>query len=343
MRRLHIGTFAVFLATSQIAAAAIREQPPAAGTVEPVPVDQPTKGELEALLAASLKDAREHPDAPEKKLHLQTLLAGAPRLEHAEFVKLRPLLTEAAEFGVPAAMMLLVEHLTSVEPVTAFNWCSVAAHEGYVPGVARLGVMLCGRTVPGTPDYEKAVQCFQYAVERGDAVAKAGLAECYLRATGVPRDLDRAIDLFRQACATGDTRAMNRLGDLLHTMGMNARKKGEPSAAFLAEAIQLFTKASGLGNYDALGNLGVITLNGEGVPVDYKLAVTYFQEGARAGNPFCMFLYGRCLENGIGIPKDLIDGKFWYRKSAQAGNRQAEQWCQRNGVDVPAPPDSSGR
>jgi TPR repeat protein len=341
MNRRHIGTFTSFLvvslATSQIAAAAIREQPPAAGTAGPVPANEQTKGELEALLAASLKDARKHPDAPEKKLHLQTLLAGAPRLERAEFVRLRPLLTEAAEFGVHAAMMLLVEHLNASDPVTAFNWCSVAAHEGYVPAVARLGVMLCDRMLPGTPDYGKAMQCFQFAIERGDSEAKAALAECHLRGTGVPRDLGRALDLFRQASAAGNAKAMNRLGDLLNTMGADAKRRREPSEPFFAEAIQLFTKASGLGYYDALGNLGVMTLNGDGAPADPKLAVTCFEEGARAGNPYCMFLYGRCLEHGIGIPKDLMDGKFWYRKSAQAGNRQAEQWCLRNGVDVSLP------
>jgi TPR repeat protein len=234
-------------------------------------------------------------------------------------------------------MTVLGIYLTPTDPPAAFNWYSLAAQQGYVPAVARLGVMLCSSPVPGTPDLKKAVECFEFAIERGDVVAKASLGECYLTGKGVAKDRDRAIQLLREASDGGNAIAMNRLGDVLRAMGAEARSKNEPGAAFFTDAMQLFARAAESGNFDALGNLGVVYINGDGVPPDLKKAASLFEKGALAGNPYCMFLFAMCFEQGIGIPKNIPDAKSWYRKSAAGGNPQAQKWLRKNGIPLPAP------
>jgi len=103
--------------------------------------------------------------------------------------------------------------------------------------------------------------------------------------------------------------------------------------AHFAEAFQLFTKAAERGNLDALGNLGVLYLNGEGVPApDDKKAAELFEKGARAGNPFCMRLFARCLEENIGVSRSLLQATNWYRKAAEAGDLGAADWCRKKAV-----------
>ena len=50
--------------------------------------------------------------------------------------------------------------------------------------MTQLGLMYSNRTVPGTPDLTKAVQCFQAAADKGDAPAKLLLGDCYLARQG---------------------------------------------------------------------------------------------------------------------------------------------------------------
>lgn len=293
--------------------------------------DAPTKVLADAL-SASIAAARNRPNTPEDLARMEALFASVGRLEKGEFEILRPSITAAARLDVVAAMMLLADNTQSDDPVTAFNWYSAAAWKGYVPAVRQLGMMLSTHTAPGTPDRDKALHCFQYASDAGDAEAKGALAEHYLLGLGIPKDQNTALALLRESAGGGSQKAMNRLGDLLTYIGTTAVRKNESGDAYFTEALQWFTQASDLGDLNALGNLGVLHLNGQGVPVDARKAVSLFAQGARARNPFCMMLYARCLEYGVGTGKSSFDAQDWYRLAAEAGDKRAVQWCQRNKV-----------
>ena len=164
-------------------------------------------------------------------------------------------------------------------------------------------------------------------------MAKGALGDCYLSGKGVPEDKPRALELYREAVAAGDLRAMNRLGDILHNMGSEAVKKNQSGKAYFDEAFRLFTKASERGSLDALGNLGVLYLKGEGVSApNFAKAAELFQKGATGGNAFCMFLLAQCYEDNIGVEKSLMKATALYRKAAEAGDPRAADWCRKNSV-----------
>jgi serine/threonine protein kinase/TPR repeat protein len=287
-------------------------------------------GEWEKSLRAWLSVAKEYPEYPVGKNHLETLLDHLRQrpspMSPQEFKDMRVMITEAAQFDILSAMMLLADNIRAQEPVTAFNWYSAAAEKDFAPALTQLGLMLSNKTVPGTPDLEKAAKCFQAAADKGDAAGNAALGDCYYLGQGVPeRSIERAIHYYREAISHGDLRAMNRLGDVLYKdVG------GEDNCV---EAFHLFTKASERGSLEALGNLGVLYLKGAGVPsVDQRKAAGLFEKGARGGNGFCMRLYAQCYEDGIGIGKNLLQAQNWYRKAAEAGDRKAADWCRENGV-----------
>ena len=295
------------------------------------------KGDWDKALNAWLKVATEYPEFPVGKTHIETMLEPLRKrpnpLSPAEFREMRTSITEAAQLDVLAAMMLLADNTRESEPEAAFHWYSKAADRKHAPAMTQIGLMYSNTTLPGTPDLAKAVEFLTAAADLGDAPAKAALGDCYLKGKGVPKDEKRGLDLYREAAADGDMRAMNRLGDVLHTIGAEAVKNNQSGETYFAEAFQVFTTASKRGNLDALGNLAVLHLNGEGVPApDHKKAATLFEQGAKGENPFCMWGLARCYEHGIGVSKNLLTARLWYKKAAEAGDRRAAEWCKQSGV-----------
>ncbi len=301
--------------------------------------DLEDKGDWDQSLSVWLHVAKEYPEFAVGKNHLETLLDHLRErpspISPQEFKDMRDMITEAAQLDVLSAMMLLADNTREQEPVVAFNWYSAAANKGHAPALTQLGLMLSNTTVPGTPDLAKAVQCFRSAAEKGDAPAKGALGDCYLLGKGVEQDKEKAIEYYRDAASGGDVRFMNRLGDVLHNLGSEAVKNKQNGTVYFEEAFQLFTKASDRGSLDALGNLGVLYLNGEGVPApDPRKAASLFEKGARSENPnpFCMYMYAACLEKGFGVKGNPLQARNWYVKAAEAGVPKAAAWCRENSV-----------
>jgi serine/threonine protein kinase/TPR repeat protein len=291
------------------------------------------KGDWDNSLTVWLKVAREYPESPVGKLRLETLMDRLRQrpspISAQEFHDLRPVITEAAQLDVLSGMMLLADNVRKTEPATAFNWYSAATAKGYPPAMTQLGLMLSNGAGTTAPDMEKAVQCFRSAAEKGDAAGKFALGECYLKGKGVAEDKAQGVELLRESAEAGNVFAMNLLA--------NCYTKGDGVKADYEEAYRLFTKASERGHLDALGNLSVLYMSGQGVARDLKKAAALAEKGARADNPFCMFLYANYLENGTGIGQSILQSQNWYRKAAQAGERRAIEWCRKNNVPLMSP------
>jgi TPR repeat protein len=119
---------------------------------------------------------------------------------------------------------------------------------------------------------------------------------------------------------------MNMLGDLL--------EKGVPGLlnSNVGEAFRLFTRAKEMGFLDAQANLGVMYVNGLGVPVDRNRAFGLWKEGAAQGNAMNMFFYAMALEGGLNGAPQPTEARRWYLEAARRGNAAAAAWCRRNGA-----------
>ncbi len=271
-------------------------------------------------LAAWLKIAKDFPESGVGKNHLETMLnrlrdRPSP-ISSAEFAKMREQITEAAEFNILSAMLLLGDNLRTTDQRAAYKWFSAAAERGDANALTQLGFMVAKGGEIGEPDFAKAVEHFQAAADKGDIGGKFGLGKSLVDGLGVRKDEKRGTELLRAAADGGDSRAMDVLG--------NCYKNGIGVKKDYAEAFRLFSKAADLGNIKAMGNLGVLYMTGWGVPApNPKRAAELFEKGAKAGDPPSMFNFAQCLFEGLGTAKNQLQAEAWFRQAAEAGERRA--------------------
>ncbi len=287
------------------------------------------EGKWALALDAWLRIARESTSGVGKN-HLETLLnhlrdRPSP-ITFEEFTAMRTQITEAAQFDILSAMMLIGDNLRTVEPEVAFNWFSAAAAKGDAGALTQLGFLLSKNSGPLKADLVKAAEYFQTAADKGDIGGKFALGRCYITGHGLPaKDEKRGAELLREASDAGDLRAMNSLGDC-YTHGTGVKED-------FNEAFKLFTRAADKGNLKALGNLGALYMTGRGVPAaNVRKGAELFERGARAGESTCMFNFAQCLGDGLGVAKNELEAQFWYRKAAEVGELRAAEWCRNHNV-----------
>jgi serine/threonine protein kinase/TPR repeat protein len=285
------------------------------------------KGEWPKSLDSWLKIAKDYPESPVGKNHLETMLnhlrdRPSP-ISYEEFQTMRDQIFECAQFNILSAMLLIGDNLSTREPETAAHWFSVASEKGDPTGMVQYGLRLKrGWGVP--KDLDKAFSLFQAAFDKGDVSGKLELAYCYLNGQGVSVDEKKAVQMLKEVADGGDSRAMNVLG-YCYDHGFGVPK--DYKAAF-----DLYKKAAEMGNLEASGNLGLHYLSGQGVAPSPKKAAELFEKGAKASNPMCMGLYAMALEQGLGLQQNTMLATSYYKKAAAAGFPKAIEWCNAHKV-----------
>ncbi|MEI9896644.1 MAG: hypothetical protein WDN28_22980 [Chthoniobacter sp.] len=88
------------------------------------------KGQYQPSLRAWLDVAKDYSDFPVGRNHLETMLGHLRErpspITGAEFKEMREMITEAAQLGVMAGMMLIADNVRDQEPETAFTWYAKA-------------------------------------------------------------------------------------------------------------------------------------------------------------------------------------------------------------------------
>jgi TPR repeat protein len=89
------------------------------------------------------------------------------------------------------------------------------------------------------------------------------------------------------------------------------------------EAREWYEKAAAAGAAVGLANLGSLYAQGNGVPKNYAEALKWFQKAVAAGDPTGMNGLGYLYANGTGVPEDLTEARKWYEKAAAGGEPKA--------------------
>ena len=129
---------------------------------------------------------------------------------------------------------------------------------------------------------------------------------------------EKSIDLFRQAAALGNIRAMVELGETL----MNG---GDSGIADYTEALRWLRTAAYAGDSAGMVDLGGMYLLGNGVEEDFGSAAQWFRKAATAGNSAAMYDLGTMYENGQGVAEDHDKAKQLYAQAAGLGNQEAQR------------------
>lgn len=88
-------------------------------------------------------------------------------------------------------------------------------------------------------------------------------------------------------------------------------------------AYQNFSKAAEMGDPQSIYAIGYLHYKGLGCSQDYNKAAKLFYEGAILGKDNSMYFYGLCWRNGYGVDKNEDSAKFWLNKAAALGYKQA--------------------
>jgi TPR repeat protein/uncharacterized caspase-like protein len=104
-----------------------------------------------------------------------------------------------------------------------------------------------------------------------------------------------------------------------------------------AEARKWYDKALDAGYPSALTNIGLLYRHGWGVPQDYVEAHKWFEKAVAAGQPGAMVNIGFLYEKGWGVTQDYAEARKWYEKAVAAGQPFAMTnigWLYQNGFGV---------
>jgi TPR repeat protein len=283
-----------------------------------------------AALNASLELVERYPERPAARQSLQNLLAdlntNEPTLDSESFARMKPDLVRAAEEGFLPAMLMVARSSQETDRATALKWYQAAASKESVEAMKRAGDLLYSNHKRPDDDL-KALNYFTQAANTGDPEAEYLVGECYFFGKGTVPDINRAVPFLQQAVAQRYVKAMDLLGTCYRKLGkFELARRSYEEAAAAGYAISFF-------------NLGVLYVNGEGVPRNPKKAEDQFKrsaqlskQGAERGDVVSMFYYANWLEQGIGVPKDTKAASEWYSRSARAGYPPAIDWCKRNGI-----------
>ena len=104
------------------------------------------------------------------------------------------------------------------------------------------------------------------------------------------------------------------------------------------KAIELYGRATDLGNPYAINNLGYCYQEGIGVARDEKKAIELFERAVALGGAPAIFNLGYCYLYGIGVPRDLTKTVELYTRGVDLGDSDAMNGlahCYEKALGVP--------
>ena len=90
-------------------------------------------------------------------------------------------------------------------------------------------------------------------------------------------------------------------------------------------AVEWFRRAAGRGNADAQYNLGVLYIQGKGVPQWFAEAARWFRMAAEQGEGSAQYSLGIMHKEGDGVPRDSVQAYMWLSLAAEQGVGKAVQ------------------
>lgn len=96
--------------------------------------------------------------------------------------------------------------------------------------------------------------------------------------------------------------------------GVNAYKEKN-----FAVALKELQPLADRGDAEAQLFVGFMYDNGEGVQLDYRQAVMWYQKSAEQGNAQAQYNLGMMYANGLGVQQDMVQALKWFNLAALLG------------------------
>ena len=185
-----------------------------------------------------------------------------------------------------------------------------AAEAGHALAQRRAGEMYMSGKKIGK-NMNEATKWSTLAAEQGDIVAHYQLGECYWE--GKKQDKNRAFDHYFLAAKAGYVPALQSIGEIIHSKGLDSKR--------LAEALKWVDSAAEQGNAEMQFQLGELYRTGN--KKDTTRALKYHKMAAEAGHESAQLELGRMYL----YVKEVInynEAIKWLTLSAEQGNAWAQ-------------------
>lgn len=178
-------------------------------------------------------------------------------------------------------------------------------------------------------DFEAAVRQWQNPADKGDPDALFNLGQAYKLGRGVPRDLTKAEELYRQAAQKGHARAADNYGILLFQTNRQAEamtwlnasaERGEPRAMYIA---------------------GIAAYNGDFAPRDWVRAYALMTRAAATGLPAAMTSL-TAMNDAIPLEQRQLGASLAQELEQKAGEARSRDLAAADlGAKVPKVPTAA--
>ncbi|GJP35381.1 hypothetical protein CLOM_g19896 [Closterium sp. NIES-68] len=192
------------------------------------------------------------------------------------------------------------------------QFIELQASRGAVDAIRTLGTLYYWGARGMPRDHVRAFGLMKKAAEMDDPHAMVTLGEMLTHGVGVKANYGKAMEWFKKAHARGVVSALNGVG-YLHSKGL-----GVPQDYH--KAVQNFlTAARKTRDVDALYNLGMSHLRGQGVRRNPSKALQFLQQAVEGQHVGAMYQMGKMHLAGTGVPKNVVVAARLLKAVAERG------------------------
>ena len=223
----------------------------------------------------------------------------------------------AAEQGHIKAQLKVGQLLSQGHPEVGIRSIRLAAEQGLAEAQFALGQALA--TGQGTEkNLDEAVDWYRQASLQGIPAAQCALAELYETGLGVEVDIDQAWTLYRKAAGQLYPKAQVALESLSEQGGRQKRQRKRPSSAERRQDGDRWLRVAEAGDADAKYWVGLLCERGLGVEKDPDQARSLYRAAARQGHSRAQLALAQMLEED-----DPVSAEDWFVKAATGGHAEA--------------------
>lgn len=255
---------------------------------------------------------------------------------------------QAADQGYPPAEVALARLYetgrggVAADADAALRLYWSAATKGHPAAAFKVGWHLAQQADNPT-GFLRAARFFTVARKSGNPDGAFGLSRLYRDGRGLPKDVDLASALLREAAEGGSVLAQEELAEALESGGELQGKEPEWG---LREAVIWYRRAADRGAAGAAFRLGRMLLTGRGTDIDGTEGIRRMRQAADAGLADAQLSLGSALQNGAGVAANPAEALQWYRKAAEQGHPEAEAALAKSlaeGIGTHPNPTEAGR
>lgn len=169
------------------------------------------------------------------------------------------------------------------------------------PQNARLNYQ-AGRAYSQAGDHAKAFFYFDRANSLGSLRAAVAIADAYSTGSGVSKDMDKAVEIYKRAASQGDPEAVVEIGKYY--------SKGPSKNVDLA--VNWLTSVESGEAFKALGDLYLTEKKNDAI------ALKWYRKAAEYKVPHAYRLLGEAYSAGRGVPKDDDEALIWDKLAWEA-------------------------